>query len=71
MVFMHNIMYIRILDIRQNKCKQNVSDATHKAEMGTRVSDSDSSRIFIAFRLDLTWNDSRLYSTRGKGLENI
>ncbi len=42
-------------------------------ENGTRVSDSDSSRIFIDFRLDSdsTWNDSRLDSTRGKGLVYI
>ncbi len=37
-----------------------------RIEMGSRVSDSDSSRIFIDFRLDSdsTWNDSRLDSRK-------
>ncbi len=40
--------------------QQNVSDATREAEMGT----------WVAF-LYSTWIDSRLDSTRGKGLTNI
>ncbi len=41
----------------------------HKTEKGTRVSDSDFSRIFIDFRLDLKWFQTLLDSR--KGLENI
>ncbi len=47
-------------------CKYPSADASQSCscntEMGTRVSDLDSSRIFINFRLDSdsTWNDSRL-----------
>ncbi len=49
MVFMHNIMYIRILSYKA-KINANKMCLMPKAEMG-----SNSSWIFIAFRLDLNW----------------